>query len=48
MYHFVSGCRESERMRRLTVGVEEAELLGGEATGRRHGGGRRRRGGEKD
>jgi hypothetical protein len=28
----------------LTIGVEEAELVGGEATGRRHGG-RRRRGG---
>jgi hypothetical protein len=23
----------------LTVGIEEAELVGGEATGRRHGGG---------
>jgi hypothetical protein len=23
----------------LTIGVEEAELVGGEATGRRHGGG---------
>jgi hypothetical protein len=26
----------------LTVGIEEAELVGGEATGRRHGGGGKR------
>jgi len=37
------GNRHERAVGALTIGLEEAELVGGEATGRRHGGVRRQR-----